>query len=121
MRNASFYFLAGTLHLVFFISYMSQTSPTTNNTSAIILYGKPANGSIATEKVIPTTAKKAITHEVQPYVNNPKRIEKLAKFVALPSLPLTFTSAVEKLNMMALNPDIIILMTIFKTTKDVPN
>ena len=117
MRNASFYFLAGTLHLVFFISYINQTNPTTSNTSANILYGKPANGNTNTEKVIPITAKKAITHEVQPYVSRPNRIEKLAKFVALPSFPFTFTNAVEKLNITALNPDINTLIIIFNTTR----
>ena len=72
-----------------------------------------------TENAMPTDAKNAITHEVQPYVNMPKTTDRNPKLEALPSFPLSSTIAVEKFIRIALKSDIItfsitLIMTRYK-------
>lgn len=83
----------------------------------ISLYGSPASGRTMTENVTPIAAKKAMTHEVHPYVKIPNKTEKNPKLVALPSLPFSSTIDVDKFIKKADKKLIMMFKDIFNMTR----
>jgi len=96
---------------------MSQNKPSINNPSATNLYGNPASGKTAIEKVKPIVENKAITHGVHPYVSKPNTYANPDRNDPLPSLPVNSTNPLEIFHINALKAAIIIFSKILMITK----